>query len=228
MEVWLGPALGFDYRSASARIYGAGVNPISWVSYLDVAEMCALSVRRHSSSRKTIGFGGPEALSPLEVVRRFERIGGRGPHAKELCRADARIRARGRRGHGAGYRCLRHRTDRRGPIRKERAGREPVTHGESLNCEPFQRNPRPPAPVTRFPRLLCNRRVARWPRSNPTEAPRRTIPGSLNPENAGTDVTGCLKAAKCGSQGPVPTRRLLRKDHPQPSFALSLSRSVSS
>ena len=30
MEVWLSPALGFDYLNASARIYGPGTSPVSW------------------------------------------------------------------------------------------------------------------------------------------------------------------------------------------------------
>lgn len=76
MEVWLSPALGFDYAKAEARIYGTGTNPISWVSYRDVAEMCAIAPRHPAAERKTIEFGGPEALSPLEVVARFERISG--------------------------------------------------------------------------------------------------------------------------------------------------------
>jgi uncharacterized protein YbjT (DUF2867 family) len=77
MEVWLSPALGFDYGKATARIYGSGTNPISWVSYQDVAEMCALGLRHRAAERKIIEFGGPEPLSPLEVVARFEKIGGR-------------------------------------------------------------------------------------------------------------------------------------------------------
>jgi uncharacterized protein YbjT (DUF2867 family) len=40
MEVWLSPIVGFDYIHGTARIYGAGVKPISWVSYRDVAEFC--------------------------------------------------------------------------------------------------------------------------------------------------------------------------------------------
>jgi uncharacterized protein YbjT (DUF2867 family) len=76
MEVWLSPALGFDYAKAEARIYGAGASPISWVSYRDVAEICAIAVRHPAAMRKTIEFGGPEALSPHEVVARFETIGG--------------------------------------------------------------------------------------------------------------------------------------------------------
>ena len=77
MEVWLSPALGFDYANRTARIYGPGTSPISWVSFRDVAEMCALAVRSPAADRRTIEFGGPEALSPLEVVARFEKIGGR-------------------------------------------------------------------------------------------------------------------------------------------------------
>jgi uncharacterized protein YbjT (DUF2867 family) len=76
-EVWLSPALGFDYANAAARIYGPGTSPISWVSFRDVAGMCAVALRHPAALRKTIEFGGPEALSPLEVVARFERIGGR-------------------------------------------------------------------------------------------------------------------------------------------------------
>jgi uncharacterized protein YbjT (DUF2867 family) len=76
MEVWLSPTLGFDYANAEARIYGPGTSPISWVSYRDVAEICAVALRHPAAEQKTIEFGGPEALSPHEVVRRFETIGG--------------------------------------------------------------------------------------------------------------------------------------------------------
>jgi len=76
MEVWLSPSLGFDYANANARIYGPGTSPISWVSYRDVAEMCAITLRHPAAARRIIESGGPEALSPLEVVARFEKIGG--------------------------------------------------------------------------------------------------------------------------------------------------------
>jgi uncharacterized protein YbjT (DUF2867 family) len=77
VEVWLGPALGFDYANATARIYGPGTKPISWVSFSDVAEMCVLALLNSSTERRVIELGGPEALSPNEVVFRFEEIGGR-------------------------------------------------------------------------------------------------------------------------------------------------------
>jgi uncharacterized protein YbjT (DUF2867 family) len=84
MEVWLSPALGFDYTNRRARIYGSGTSPVSWVSFQDVAEMCALSLRNPKAEHKTIEFGGPDPISPLEVVARFERIGGRSFHLEHV------------------------------------------------------------------------------------------------------------------------------------------------
>jgi uncharacterized protein YbjT (DUF2867 family) len=77
MEVWLSPALGFDYANGTARILGRGTEPVSFVSFRDVAEMCAIALRHPAAARKTIEFGGPEAVSPLEVVRRFEALSGK-------------------------------------------------------------------------------------------------------------------------------------------------------
>jgi uncharacterized protein YbjT (DUF2867 family) len=88
MEVWLSPALGFDYVNAAARIYGPGTSPISWVSFRDVADICAVALRHPAAERRTIEFGGPEALSPLEVVARFERIGGRPFRLEHVSEAD--------------------------------------------------------------------------------------------------------------------------------------------
>ncbi len=77
IEVWLSPALGFDYANATARICGPGTSPISWVSFVDVAEMCAVAIRHPSAERRTIEFGGPDAISLMDVVGRFEKIGGK-------------------------------------------------------------------------------------------------------------------------------------------------------
>jgi uncharacterized protein YbjT (DUF2867 family) len=77
MEVWLSPALGFDYVHGKVRLYGSGSKPISWVSYRDVAEFCIAPVLRSVGSRSVLGVGGPEALTPLEVVKIFEEESGR-------------------------------------------------------------------------------------------------------------------------------------------------------
>jgi uncharacterized protein YbjT (DUF2867 family) len=76
-EVWLGPAVGFDFANASARIYGSGRNRISWISYFDVAGFAAACVDNPAARNCTVRLGGPDALSPLEVVQIFEEAGGR-------------------------------------------------------------------------------------------------------------------------------------------------------
>ena len=76
-EVWLGPHLGFDAANASAQIFGSGKNGISWISYLDDARFAAASVDNAAARNCVILLGGPEPLSPLEVVQIFEEIGGR-------------------------------------------------------------------------------------------------------------------------------------------------------
>jgi uncharacterized protein YbjT (DUF2867 family) len=77
MEVWLSPALGFDAAAGTATIYGAGKNPISWISLFDVAAFAAEVVENPSARNEIIEIGGPDALAPLEVVRIFEETTGR-------------------------------------------------------------------------------------------------------------------------------------------------------
>jgi uncharacterized protein YbjT (DUF2867 family) len=77
MEVWLSPMIGFDYVRGKARISGTGSNRISFVSYPDVAEFCIAPLLRSAASRSVLEVGGPEALTPLEVVKIFEEESGR-------------------------------------------------------------------------------------------------------------------------------------------------------
>ena len=75
MEVWLSPALGFDVANGAVKIYGDGDNKLSWVSYQDVAQFAVAAVRNARARNQVIEVGGPQALSPLEVVRVFEAAG---------------------------------------------------------------------------------------------------------------------------------------------------------
>jgi len=77
MEVWLSPALGFDAAAGEARIYGAGENKISFISYKDVAKFAAAVVDNPLAKNSVIELGGPEPLSPLEVVRAAEEAMGK-------------------------------------------------------------------------------------------------------------------------------------------------------
>jgi len=76
-EVWLSPAVGFDFANRKASLYGTGQNPISWISYLDVAQFAAASVGNPAAKNATLLLGGPAAISPLDVVKVFEKVGGR-------------------------------------------------------------------------------------------------------------------------------------------------------
>ena len=77
VEIWLSPALGFDFSKGTARLFGSGQRPISWISLGDVAEFAVRCVGHAAARNAVIELGGPEALSPDEVVRTFERVTGR-------------------------------------------------------------------------------------------------------------------------------------------------------
>ena len=77
MEVWLSPALGFDAAQGTAQVYGSGQEKISWISFQDVAEFAIASLDNPAARNAVIKLGGPEALSPLEVVKVFEKQSGR-------------------------------------------------------------------------------------------------------------------------------------------------------
>jgi NADH dehydrogenase len=76
MEAWLGPALGFDHAARRATLYGAGEGRISFVSLADVAEFAARVAHDPTTADLTLEIGGPEAVSPRDVVRVFEEEGG--------------------------------------------------------------------------------------------------------------------------------------------------------
>ena len=77
MEAWLSPAIGFDYVNGTAQLCGTGGSPISWISVPDVAAFAVASLDNPAARNAVIELGGPEALSPLEVVEIFEEIGGK-------------------------------------------------------------------------------------------------------------------------------------------------------
>jgi uncharacterized protein YbjT (DUF2867 family) len=76
MEVWFGPAVGFDFPNSKVAIYGEGKNKLSWISLMDVAAIAVASLDNEAARNSVFQLGGPEALSPLEVVRIFEKHAG--------------------------------------------------------------------------------------------------------------------------------------------------------
>ena len=77
MEMWLGPHLGFDAQTATARIYGDGIGKVSYISAFNVAEFAVAAAERATGKQAILEMGGPEPLSQLDAVRIFERVLGR-------------------------------------------------------------------------------------------------------------------------------------------------------
>jgi uncharacterized protein YbjT (DUF2867 family) len=76
MEVWLSPALGFDYASHKATVYGSGDQPISFISLGDVAEFAVRVLVDPGADGRTIELGGPEPVSPHQAIGVFEEASG--------------------------------------------------------------------------------------------------------------------------------------------------------
>jgi uncharacterized protein YbjT (DUF2867 family) len=76
MDVWFTPPLGFD-PAGRVRLYDGGVAAQAWVAAADVAEVAVQAVRLHGLLNQTVQFGGPEALTQLEVVAIYARLLGR-------------------------------------------------------------------------------------------------------------------------------------------------------
>ena len=76
MEIWLGPALGFDYAHAKAVIYGDGKNKISWIAIRDVAAFAVASIDNPAAQNAVIQLGGPDDLSLMDAVGIFEQESG--------------------------------------------------------------------------------------------------------------------------------------------------------
>lgn len=74
MESWLSPALGFDHVHAKVRIYGAGDRKISWISFRDVAKFAVHALYSPLANNTILKIGGPQQLSPNEVVKIFEDV----------------------------------------------------------------------------------------------------------------------------------------------------------
>jgi NADH dehydrogenase len=90
-EFWLSPAVGFDVADAKAQIYGSGENPISWISFKDVAQFAVESLDNPSARYATLELGGPQAVSQLQAVHIFEELSGRSfevQHVPEMALAE--------------------------------------------------------------------------------------------------------------------------------------------
>jgi uncharacterized protein YbjT (DUF2867 family) len=76
MEVWLSPAVGFDAANAKAQIYGAGDQPVSWISFKDVAKFAVEAISNPAAENAELELGGVEAISPNDVIERYQKKKG--------------------------------------------------------------------------------------------------------------------------------------------------------
>ncbi len=76
MEVWLSPAIGFDYPKRKVQVYGSGDNKVSWISFRDVAKFAVASIGNPSVYDSIIPLGGPDALSYNDAIKMFEDATG--------------------------------------------------------------------------------------------------------------------------------------------------------
>ncbi len=83
-EVWLGPALGFDPAHGKVTIFGDGNARVSWISLHDVARFAVAATERPDFARLKLPLGGPDALSPREVLAIFAEMGATVPQAEQV------------------------------------------------------------------------------------------------------------------------------------------------
>jgi uncharacterized protein YbjT (DUF2867 family) len=74
-EVWLAPMTGIDPAAGKALIYGRGETLQRYVAIDDVADLVA-HLALADDPPVVVEFGGPEALTRMEVVARFEHATG--------------------------------------------------------------------------------------------------------------------------------------------------------
>jgi NADH dehydrogenase len=74
-EIWLAPMTGIDPIAGKALIYGRGETPQRYVAIDDVADL-VVHLALADDPPEVVEFGGPEALTRMEVVSRFEQATG--------------------------------------------------------------------------------------------------------------------------------------------------------
>lgn len=77
MEIWLSPALGFDYPNGKATIYGDGHSKNAYISLGDVVEYAVQSLDNPAAHNALFELGHPQMHSLLDVVRVFEQASGK-------------------------------------------------------------------------------------------------------------------------------------------------------
>ena len=84
-ESWLGPPL-FNAQKATAMVTGRGETPHRYVAIDDVAALCA-HLAGTPDPPDVVEFGGPESLTPMQVVAAYEAATGKTFKVRHVPRA---------------------------------------------------------------------------------------------------------------------------------------------
>lgn len=75
VETWLTGAVGFDWPSGAVRVHGDGNQKVAFVAAKDIAKYAVASVGNAKVENRVMKVGGPESLTPNQVVKMFEAAG---------------------------------------------------------------------------------------------------------------------------------------------------------
>jgi uncharacterized protein YbjT (DUF2867 family) len=89
-EVWLSPAVQFDWSAGKVTIFGKGQTIAAYVAVDDVAE-AVVRLAEASDPAEVVPLGGPEAISREEAVQAFARATGRSIAVRHVPRAMLRV-----------------------------------------------------------------------------------------------------------------------------------------
>lgn len=77
MEIWFGPAVGWDLKAGKAQLFGKADQPISWISCRDVAAYVAAILEKPETHGQEIPLGGPAAISASAALELIEGLSGK-------------------------------------------------------------------------------------------------------------------------------------------------------
>lgn len=77
MEVWLSPAVGFNFEEGKVQLCGDGTQSVSYISISDVARFAAESLENPAAHHAVLELGGPDKVTQLEAVKIFESASGK-------------------------------------------------------------------------------------------------------------------------------------------------------
>jgi uncharacterized protein YbjT (DUF2867 family) len=89
-EVWLSPAVGFDWPAGKATVFGRGQAKAAYFAVDDVAEAVE-RLAEHAQPPDVVPLGGPEAITREEAVEAFARATGRDIAVRHVPRTMLRI-----------------------------------------------------------------------------------------------------------------------------------------